>query len=89
MYNCCDENAVMADAQPMRSVDPTGEYINVMREREMEREKKDSSAARSLALLLRCTRGSGGEVARDESMYAEQRCVRWELGIVTSIYKTL
>ena len=60
-----------------------------MREREMEREKKDSSAARSPALLLRYTRGSGGEVARGESMYAEQRCVRWEMGIVTSIYKTL
>ena len=32
----------------------------------MEREKKDSSAARCPDLLVRCTRGSGGEVARGD-----------------------
>ena len=59
------------------------------REGEMEREEMDSSNVRSPALYLRCTRGSEEEVARGESRYAEQRCVRWEMGIVTSIYKSL
>ena len=58
------------------------------RERDREREEGLECHAQH-AIFLRCTRGSGGEVARGESRFAEQRYVRWEISVVTSIYKSL